>query len=406
MSMATMETAGRNGVFKKSVVNGNVTVVDQMKNGLVSQVTRSRVKFAEQTMKLKDRSARISNGRLKPKQMSVKSTQTASGGFHVHEPEHNGYGSDMPDRDNIPQSQLVYAPPSRLKKYLVALRPWSLSASFTPVSLGFVLAHKTVGEFSICLYVITCLTALSVHAAGNLVNTYFDFCKGVDSKKSDDRTLVDRILHPNDVAKFGAFFYVMGCVGFLLLTWMSPSKLEHGALLYFGGLSSSFLYTGGLGLKYIALGDIAIFLTFGPLTVMFSYLAQAGELSFVPLIYAIPLALNTEAVLHANNSRDMDTDREAGIITFAILIGPTLSYIVFVLLLFVPYICFVLMGVHCSAWMFLPVVSIPKAFEAERLFREHKMRHLPQHVAKLNLALGVLYTISCFAAKKGVLPHL
>ncbi|XP_064611756.1 ubiA prenyltransferase domain-containing protein 1-like [Liolophura sinensis] len=316
-------------------------------------------------------------------------------------PRHSSYASDS---DN--SHQAVSVPPSRMKIYFDALRPWSLPASFTPMTLGFVLAHKTVGEFSISLYLSTCLTILSLHAAGNLMNTYFDFCKGVDTKKSDDRTLIDRILHPNDVAKFGAFFYVMGCVGFLLLTWMSPSKFEHCALLYLGGMSSSFLYTGGLGLKYIALGDIAIFLTFGPLTVMFSYLAQAGELSLVPLIYAIPLALNTEAVLHANNSRDMDTDREAGIITFAILIGPTLSYIVFVLLLFVPYICFVLMGMYYSAWMFLPVVSVPKAFEAERLFREHKMMYLPQNVAKLNLALGLLYSISCFAAKKGVLPHL
>ena len=40
---------------------------------------------------------------------------------------------------------------------------------------------------------------LSVHCAGNVVNTYFDFIKGIDNRKSDDRTLVDHILTKDEV---------------------------------------------------------------------------------------------------------------------------------------------------------------------------------------------------------------
>jgi len=98
--------------------------------------------------------------------------------------------------------------------------------------------------------------------------------QGVDSKKSDDRTLVDRLLSPSDVVTMGAVSYCVGCAGFLLLSALSTAPLEHLALVYFGGLSASFLYTGGLGLKYIALGDIAIMLTFGPVTVLFAYISQ------------------------------------------------------------------------------------------------------------------------------------
>lgn len=98
--------------------------------------------------------------------------------------------------------------------------------------------------------------------------------QGVDSKKSDDRTLVDRLLSPADVVTMGAVSYCTGCFGFLLLAALSTAPLEHLALVYFGGLSASFLYTGGLGLKYIALGDVAIVLTFGPVTVLFAYISQ------------------------------------------------------------------------------------------------------------------------------------
>jgi len=72
----------------------------------------------------------------------------------------------------------------------------------------------------------------------------------------------------------GAVSYCVGCFGFLLLAAFSIAPLEHLALVYFGGLSASFLYTGGLGLKYIALGDIVHIVTFGPVTVLFAYISQ------------------------------------------------------------------------------------------------------------------------------------
>ena len=57
--------------------------------------------------------------------------------------------------------------------------------------------------------------------------------------------------------------------------------MELLALMYFGGISSSFLYTGGIGLKYIALGDIIIMVTFGPVSVLYSFVAQTGVSIFV-----------------------------------------------------------------------------------------------------------------------------
>ncbi|XP_013395601.1 ubiA prenyltransferase domain-containing protein 1 [Lingula anatina] len=289
---------------------------------------------------------------------------------------------------------------------VAALRPWSFSASLVPVALGSMLAYKDSGYFNVWIFIVTCLTALSVHGAGNLVNTYFDYMKGVDGSKSDDRTLVDHILAPNDVAQLGAALYTVGCAGFVLLVYLSPAKMEHLALLYFGGLSGSFLYTGGLGLKYIALGDIAIFLTFGPVTVMFSFLAQCGKLSLLPLWYAVPLALNTEAILHCNNTRDMETDKASGIITLAILIGRTASYLLFVLLLFSPYISLFVLALHYSGWFLLPVLSIFPAFSRERDFREGRLRRLPQKLAQLNIVFGLSYVLACFLAKGSMLPGM
>ena len=295
---------------------------------------------------------------------------------------------------------------SGLSCYLIALRPWSLPASLIPVALGSCLAYKSQDVFSLPILLTTVLTALCVHAAGNLVNTYFDFFRGIDTKKSDDRTLVDSILQPNDVARLGGILYIAGCVGFAVVNFLSTAKIEHLALIYFCGLSSSFLYTGGLGLKYIAMGDILIVLTFGPLSVVFSYLSQTGQLSLAPLLYALPMALNTEAILHSNNTRDVEGDRQAGAITLAIILGRTGSYILFSFLLFTPYIIFIIIGIHFSCWILLPAVSIIIAFRIEKQFRRGDLANLPQQVAKLNLVMGLLYIIALFLSDWRTLPSM
>lgn len=68
----------------------------------------------------------------------------------------------------------------KLSSYVLALRPWSLSASLMPTLLGSTIAYKYSGpsEFNYITLVFTIFTIVSVHGAGNVVNTYFDYVKG------------------------------------------------------------------------------------------------------------------------------------------------------------------------------------------------------------------------------------
>lgn len=92
----------------------------------------------------------------------------------------------------------------KLKTYLLALRPWSLSASLVPTLLGSALAYRSqwASDFSMLTFFLTAFTVVTVHCAGNVVNTYFDFIKGIDKQKADDRTLVDHILTKDEVNKY------------------------------------------------------------------------------------------------------------------------------------------------------------------------------------------------------------
>lgn len=218
---------------------------------------------------------------------------------------------------------------------------------------------------------------------------------GIDNRKSDDRILVDHILTKDEVVSLGAMLYFCGCVGFILTAALSPAKMEHLALVYFGGLSSSFLYTGGIGFKYIALGDVLILVIFGPIAVLFAFLVQTGHIEWTTMYYAIPLALNTEAILHSNNTRDSASDKKVGIVTLAIIIGHTASYILYAFLLFTPYIMFMVASLKYSKWFMLPLVTLPSAFRIEKQFRSSDIHGVPKKTARLNLSFGILYVLAC-----------
>lgn len=299
------------------------------------------------------------------------------------------------------------SPLMKFSSYVLAIRPWSLSASLIPTFLGSALAYKLPGAtgFSPITLVLTLITVACVHGAGNVVNTYFDYIKGVDSRKSDDRILVDQLLSQDELVSLGAWLYAAGCLAFVLLATMSPAKMEHLALVYFGGLSSSFLYTGGIGLKYIALGDVLILIIFGPISVLFAFMAQTGYIEWNTMYYAIPLALSTEAILHSNNTRDLESDKQAGIVTLAILIGYTASHVLYAFLLFAPYVTFVVLACRYSFCFLLPVVTLPQAFQIEKSFRNPRtIQDVPKETASLNLYLGGLYIIACLLIDR--LPYL
>ncbi|XP_023113892.2 ubiA prenyltransferase domain-containing protein 1-like [Felis catus] len=173
-----------------------------------------------------------------PGEINIQAGETAKVG------DRDLLGNDCPEQDRLPQRSWR----QKCASYVLALRPWSFSASLTPVALGSALAYRSQGVLDPRLLVGCAVAVLAVHGAGNLVNTYYDFSKGIDHKKSDDRTLVDRILEPQDVVRFGVFLYTLGCVCAACLYYLSPLKLEHLALIYFGGLSGSFLYTGATAL--------------------------------------------------------------------------------------------------------------------------------------------------------------
>ena len=109
-----------------------------------------------------------------------------------------------------------------MRAWLVALRPWSFPASLVPVVLAGAILYRNgtvetlyTGAFSLCFLIV-----LSLHAAANLTNTYYDYKHGVDQKSTaDDRALVDNTVTPETVFRSAMCCFASGLGSGLGLTY-------------------------------------------------------------------------------------------------------------------------------------------------------------------------------------------
>lgn len=290
----------------------------------------------------------------------------------------------------------------RPKAWLVATRPWSFPASLVPMLVGGALAHRA-GEFSGGLFLLTLVGGLLFHIGANLFNTYFDFRRGVDSSAdADDRTLVDAILRPREVVMGGLAAFAVGAgIGGFLVSQAGFAILALGGI----GLALGAFYTADpLGYKYKALGDLGIFAAFGPVLVLGAYMVQTEEMDLLPFLFAVPLGLIIDAILHANNLRDVQADRRSGARTLAQLLGEDASRWVYAALVLAPYAFVAGFGAAVSPWMLLPIVTIPLAWKALQpiRIREEELQPaialLPQQTAQLSMVFGLLLAAGVLAS--------
>ena len=90
--------------------------------------------------------------------------------------------------------------------------------------------------------------------------------------------------------------------------------------------------------------------------------------------------------------------------TLAILVGEKGAYFVFAILVFTPYLTFFVLGCKFSPWLWAPLITLPKAFELEKKFKDKQLKGIPQKTAKLNLFCGLFYVLSIIMCQSNQLP--
>lgn len=206
------------------------------------------------------------------------------------------------------------------QKWFMAIRPSSLVLSAAPVLLGTLLAFADgVGCWPAAFF--SLLGAFLLHILVNLVNDYCDFKKGADKEGDYDpmRGILVGVI-PAQEMKIAikiviALFLVPAA--YLILRGGWPITL-----IAITAVASAIFYTAGKRpLGYRGLGDVLVFVFFGPVAVAGTYYVQSLEMNPAILLAGIAPGLFAAGVLMINNLRDHDRDEIVSKKTLVVLFG-------------------------------------------------------------------------------------
>lgn len=281
-----------------------------------------------------------------------------------------------------------------------AARPWSFSVSLLPPLLGALLAvQETPGLRMNWLHVaLTLLGCVLAHAGSNMISDYCDFRSGVDRDgvfgSSGSRVLLDGLLEPKSLRSGAILCFVLASAIGLYFVLALPRGAELLWPLGIGGMLALFYTARPFALKYIALGDIAVFVAFGPAMVWGAWFVHTQRFSWLPILYAIPLAFLVDAVLHSNNLRDISTDREVNIRTVAMLLGERRGQIMYAVLLSAAYLSLVALVLFAAMppGALLAFLSLPLALAAAKKVAA-KSRLAPKQFAAIDAQTARLHSV-------------
>jgi 1,4-dihydroxy-2-naphthoate polyprenyltransferase len=285
-------------------------------------------------------------------------------------------------------------------KYFIATRPWSFTMSLISVSVGTLLAAQA-GPMSWPWYILTALGITVFHAAANVINDYFDTRYQIDQQDSPTakyrpQPILSGMLTPRqllgEAVVLFAVTFVIGMTAAVFLSWH---------ILWIGvvGFLTSVYYTASpVKFKYRALGELAVFLIWGPLMVEGAYAVQRQALSGKAFIISIPFGVLVALVLFANNMRDMAYDSRQNVTTLGTILGSRGSYGLFagLIVLAYAYVLGMIVAGIMGLWGLLIFLSVPSAVGLLKTFKKEIPDMADALTAKFDTVFGVLLILAIF----------
>jgi 1,4-dihydroxy-2-naphthoate octaprenyltransferase len=152
-------------------------------------------------------------------------------------------------------------------------------------------------------------------------------------------------------------FAVAGAAGLALAALSSWWLVAVGAVC----IAAAWAYTGGpLPYGYRALGELFVFVFFGPVAVVGTTFAQTRTLPGLAFAVSVPIGLLIVALLVVNNLRDIEGDALAGKRTLAVVVGDRATRLGYVGLFAGAFAVIAAVGAT-RPWVWIALLGIPLA---------------------------------------------
>ena len=243
-----------------------------------------------------------------------------------------------------------------LSVWLRVIRVRFLLASIIAVSVGLSLNWWQNSTLDFLDAILTFAGVMALHASVDLLNDFWDFKRGIDTKTKRTKmsggtgVLPEGLLKPSSVYRAGVAFLIIGTVigGYFVIT----DGITIAIILGFAILSIYFYSTkivdSGLGEFFVAVK--------GSMIVIGTLFIQSGEITIESILAGIVVGVLSSLVLFIASFPDHDADKSKGRKTLVIVTGKERAVKLFWIFPLVSY-CAILSGVLLQVFPLLSMIS-------------------------------------------------
>lgn len=293
------------------------------------------------------------------------------------------------------------------KNVIRALRLPFISASVLPYIFGSLIFRA---QFDYPCFFLGLISVSCTHLGANLINDYFDSKSGVDWKDpgfyqyfGGSKLIQEKVFSERFYLALSLFFLSVAVSAVLLLSYLLKSIFV--IQIYLLILLLAVFYSAlPFKLSYRRMGEIVIFLLFGPALVMGGYFIQTGIFpSLEGLLLSVPFGLLTVSILFSNEVPDLKQDKQGKKFTLASVIGPEWAFLLYSFLVFLSFVAVglnVYLG-YLKPFALFSFVFVFLAARAAVILRKHytekrRLMDSSRMTIALHLSVGVILIIGLF----------
>lgn len=265
-----------------------------------------------------------------------------------------------------------------LKRWFVATRAAVFVMTLFSALIGIILAIPNA-HFDALNAVLVCPGLVLAHATNNLVNDWTDFKKGVDKDNYFRTQYGPQPLESGLLSERQLFGYIALTGGLAMMVGAVLIARSELQTLYWMLAGAFFVLFYTWPLKYIGLGEPAVWIVWGPLIVLASSLVVSGDYSSTAIWVSCLYGIGPTTVVFGKHIDKLKEDTAKGVRTLPVQLGESISRATVLGLWLFQYVG-VTVGVLLGAlhWAYLIIgLALPKLLEAWRRYRQPRPDSCP-----------------------------
>lgn len=268
-----------------------------------------------------------------------------------------------------------------VSKWLISTRAAVLVMTFISAALAGLFALRD-GKFDLLRWLALAIGLILAHATNNLFNDYTDYFKGVD-KDNYYRTmygphpLAGGLMTPKQLLRYTAG---TGALALVLGVALVASNGWDPLIWILIGLGAFFVLFYTWPLKYIALGEVAVLVVWGPLMIGGGYYVLTQQWDWNVILASIPYYFGVTTVIFGKHIDKIAVDQEKGIHTLPVLLGEKNSRLAVVSMMIAPYFLVLAMVAlkYFTPFLLITLFALPTLKETLPLFLQPRPQTRPE----------------------------